>query len=298
MKKRLTVLLSTLWMGVAFGQENVVVDTTVLNSRVDTNAQTVGGMITQKIEWRADAGLELLPADSTSVFLLVSSTLDSTAIARTATFTYLILDTGALVLPTLSAVSSKGIFTVIPDTIQSRFLPAEEGIDNAVARPLAEVPFNFVWWLEAYWYWIAAGVALLLIGYLVWRYAKKPQAPPVLVSEPERDYYKEAMDAIATLRGDALWERDMKGFYIALGDVVRTYLTHRTGLPLAEQTTSESVRMPYQKWTAAQIESYEFILTRADYVKFAKGSWDVAVHRDCLDKATALITDFKPEQNV
>jgi hypothetical protein len=298
MKKRLTVLLSILWMGVAFGQENVVVDTTVLNSRVDTNAQTVGGMITQKIEWRADAGLELLPADSTSVFLLVSSTLDSTAIARTATFTYLILDTGALVLPTLSAVSSKGIFTVIPDTIQSRFLPAEEGIDNAVARPLAEVPFNFVWWLEAYWYWIAAGVALLLIGYLVWRYAKKPQAPPVLVPEPERDYYKEAMDAIATLRGDALWERDMKGFYIALGDVVRTYLTHRTGLPLAEQTTSESVRMLYQKWTAAQIESYEFILTRADYVKFAKGSWDVAVHHDCLDKATALITDFKPEQNV
>jgi hypothetical protein len=298
MKKRLTVLLSILWMGVAFGQENVVVDTTVLNSRVDTNAQTVGGMITQKIEWRADAGLELLPADSTSVFLLVSSTLDSTALARTATFTYLILDTGALVLPTLSAVSSKGIFTVIPDTIQSRFLPAEEGIDNAVARPLAEVPFNFVWWLEAYWYWIAAGVALLLIGYLVWRYAKKPQAPPVLVPEPERDYYKEAMDAIATLRGDALWERDMKGFYIALGDVVRTYLTHRTGLPLAEQTTSESVRMLYQKWTAAQIESYEFILTRADYVKFAKGSWDVAVHRDCLDKATALITDFKPEQNV
>jgi hypothetical protein len=298
MKKRLTVLLSILGMGVAFGQENVVVDTTVLNSRVDTNAQTVGGMITQKIEWRADAGLELLPADSTSVFLLVSSTLDSTALARTATFTYLILDTGALVLPTLSAVSSKGIFTVIPDTIQSRFLPAEEGIDNAVARPLAEVPFNFVWWLEAYWYWIAAGVALLLIGYLVWRYAKKPQAPPLLVPEPERDYYKEAMDAIATLRGDALWERDMKGFYIALGDVVRTYLTHRTGLPLAEQTTSESVRMLYQKWTAAQIESYEFILTRADYVKFAKGSWDVAVHRDCLDKATALITDFKPEQNV
>jgi hypothetical protein len=298
MKKRLTVLLSILGMGVAFGQENVVVDTTVLNSRVDTNAQTVGGMITQKIEWRADAGLELLPADSTSVFLLVSSTLDSTALARTATFTYLILDTGALVLPTLSAVSSKGIFTVIPDTIQSRFLPAEEGIDNAVARPLAEVPFNFVWWLEAYWYWIAAGVALLLIGYLVWRYAKKPQAPPVLVPEPERDYYKEAMDAIATLRGDALWERDMKGFYIALGDVVRTYLTHRTGLPLAEQTTSESVRMLYQKWTAAQIESYEFILTRADYVKFAKGSWDVAVHHDCLDKATALITDFKPEQNV
>ena len=298
MKKRLTVLLGILWMGIAFGQENVVVDTTVLNSRLDTNAQTVGGMITQKVEWRADADLELLPADSSNALLLVSATFDSTALTRTATFTYLVLDTGALVLPALSAVSLKGIYTVIPDTVQSRFLPAEEGIDNAAARPLAEVPFNFIWWLEAYWHWIALGGALLLMGYLVWRYAKKPEASPVQEPEPERDYYKEAMDAIATLRADALWERDMKGLYVALGDVVRTYLTHRTGLPLSEQTTSESVRMLYQKWTAAQIESYQFILTRADYVKFAKGSWDVAVHRDCLDKATALITDFKPEQDV
>ena len=298
MKKLLTVLLGILWMGVVNGQEHAVVDTTVFNAHIDTNAQIVGGTITQEVNWLADADLELLPADSTSALLLISATYDSTALTRSATFTYLVLDTGALVMPALSAVSSKGIYTVIPDTVHSRFLPAEEGVDNAAARPLAEVPFNFVWWLEAYWYWIALGGALLLIGYLVWRYAKKPQDTPTVAPEPARDYYKEAMDAIAALRAEALWERDMKGFYVALGDVVRTYLTHRTGLPLSEQTTSESLRMLYQKWTAAQIESYQFILTRADYVKFAKGSWDVAVHRDCLDKATALITDFKPEQDV
>ena len=298
MKKLLTVLLGILWMGVVNGQEHAVVDTTVFNAHIDTNAQIVGGTITQEVAWLADADLELLPADSTSALLLISATYDSTALIRSATFTYLVLDTGALVMPALSAINSKGIYTVIPDTVQTRFLPAEEGVDNAAARPLAEVPFNFVWWLEAYWYWIALGGALLLIGYLVWRYAKKPQTAPTVAPEPARDYYKEAMDAIAALRAEALWERDMKGFYVALGDVVRTYLTHRTGLPLSEQTTSESVRMLYQKWTAAQIESYQFILTRADYVKFAKGSWDVAVHRDCLDKATALITDFKPEQDV
>ena len=216
MKKRLTVLLGILWMGVAIGQENAIVDTTVFKAHIDTNAQIVGGIITQEVVWSADADLELLPADSTSALLLVSATTDSTALTRSATFTYLVLDTGALVLPTHYAVSSKGIYTVVSDTVQSRFLPAEEGVDNAAARPLAEVPFNFVWWLEAYWYWIALGVALILIAYLVWRYAKKPQAPPVQVPELERDHYKEAMDAIATLRADALWERDMKGFYIAL----------------------------------------------------------------------------------
>ena len=208
------------------------------------------------------------------------------------------MDTGALVLPALSAVSPNGVYTVPPDTVQARFLPQEEGLEKEVARPLAAVPFNFVWWLEAYWYWFVLAIAIALVGYLVWRYAKKPQEQPVAAPEPERDYYQEAMQAIKALRADALWERDMKGFYVALGDVVRTYLTHRTGLPLAEQTTSESVLMLDQKWTAAQIESYQFILTRADYVKFAKGSWDVAVHRDCLDKATALIMDFKPVQDV
>ena len=298
MRQPLLILLSFLCLSNAFAQENVKSDPTILNARLDTNAQIVGGLIVQKVEWPAENGWALLPPDSTSAFLLVSTTFDSTDFVRTATLTYLIMDTGALVLPALSAVSPNGVYTVPPDTVQARFLPQEEGLEKEVARPLAAVPFNFVWWLEAYWYWIAAGVALLLIGYLVWRYAKKPQEQPVAAAEPERDYYQEAMQAIKALRADALWERDMKGFYVALGDVVRTYLTHRTGLPLAEQTTSESVLMLDQKWTAAQIESYQFILTRADYVKFAKGSWDVAVHRDCLDKATALIMDFKPVQDV
>ena len=298
MRQPLLILLSFLCLSNAFAQENVKSDPTILNARLDTNAQIVGGLIVQKVEWPAENGWELLPPDSTSAFLLVSTTFDSTDFIRTATLTYLIMDTGALVLPALSAVSPNGVYTVPPDTVQARFLPQEEGLEKEAARPLAAVPFNFVWWLEAYWYWIAAGVALLLIGYLVWRYAKKPQEQPVAAPEPERDYYQEAMQAIKALRADALWERDMKGFYVALGDVVRTYLTHRTGLPLAEQTTSESVLMLDQKWTASQIESYQFILTRADYVKFAKGSWDVAVHRDCLDKATALIMDFKPVQDV
>ena len=297
MRQPLLILLSFLCLSNAFAQENVKSDPTILNARLDTNAQIVGGLIVQKVEWPAENGWELLPPDSTSAFLLVSTTFDSTDFVRTATLTYLLMDTGALVLPALSAVSPNGVYTVPPNTVQARFLPQEEGLEKEVARPLAAVPFNFVWWLEAYWYWIAAGVALLLIGYLVWRSAKKPQEQPV-AAEPERDYYQEAMQAIKALRADALWERDMKGFYVALGDVVRTYLTHRTGLPLAEQTTSESVLMLDQKWTAAQIESYQFILTRADYVKFAKGSWDVAVHRDCLDKATALIMDFKPVQDV
>ena len=87
MKKLLTVLLGILWMGVAIGQENAVVDTTVFNAHIDTNAQIVGGNITQEVKWLADADLELLPADSTGAFLLVSATTDSTALTRSATFT-------------------------------------------------------------------------------------------------------------------------------------------------------------------------------------------------------------------
>ncbi|MCH1533755.1 MAG: DUF4381 domain-containing protein [Schleiferiaceae bacterium] len=298
MKPMLFVLLSLFLCTPSFAQEGTVLDTAVLNSRVDTNVQIVGGLIAHKITWPADAGLELMPVDSANAFVLVSTTYDTTDLLHTATFTYLLTDTGALVVPTVQAVNTTAVYTTPADTVLARFLPAQDGVEKAEARPLADVPFNIIWWLEAYWYWIAIGVALLLLGYLIWRYLKRPKKAPVAPLAPEPDYYKEAIEAIAALRTAALWESDMKGFYVSLGDVVRTYLTHSTGLPLAEQTTSESVRLLYQKWTAAQIESYQFILTRADHVKFAKGSWDVDVHYDCLDKAAALITDFKTEQDV
>ena len=57
MKKRLTVLLGILWMCVAIGQENAIVDTTVFKAHIDTNAQIVGGIITQEVVWSADADL-------------------------------------------------------------------------------------------------------------------------------------------------------------------------------------------------------------------------------------------------
>ena len=298
MKPMLFVLLSLFLCTPSFAQEDAVLDTAVLNSRVDTNAQIVGGLITHKITWPSDTGLELMPVDSANAFVLVSTTYDTTDLLHTATFTYLLTDTGALVVPTVQAVNGTAVYTTPADTVLARFLPAQDGVEKAEARPLADVPFHIIWWLKAYWYWIAIGVALLLLGYLIWRYLKRPKKVPVAPLAPEPDHYKEAIEAIAALRTAALWESDMKGFYVSLGDVVRTYLTHSTGLPLAEQTTSESVRLLYQKWTAAQIESYQFILTRADHVKFAKGSWDVDVHYDCLDKAVALITDFKTEQDV
>ena len=85
MRQPLLILLSFLCLSNAFAQENVKSDPTILNARLDTNAQIVGGLIVQKVEWPAENGWELLPPDSTSAFLLVSTTFDSTDFVRTAT---------------------------------------------------------------------------------------------------------------------------------------------------------------------------------------------------------------------
>ncbi len=38
------------------------------------------------------------------------------------------------------------------------------------------------------------------------------------------------------------------------------------------------------RWTAAQREDFAFIMSRADVVKFAKGTMDVNTHVGCLDR--------------
>jgi hypothetical protein len=64
---------------------------------------------------------------------------------------------------------------------------------------------------------------------------------------------------------------------------------------LSEKTTEEALEVVKARWTAAQREDFAFIMSRADVVKFARGTMDVNTHVGCLDKAEDLIIQFKPE---
>ncbi|MEL0146182.1 MAG: hypothetical protein VW808_04580, partial [Schleiferiaceae bacterium] len=153
------------------------------------------------------------------------------------------------------------------------------------------------WWILAYKWWLLAGALVLAGAGYLWRNWTPKTEEIQEETVPEEDPFEVAMQALEAMRADRPWEEDVKQYYVALGDLVRHYLSIRSGLPLSEKTTEEALALVKMKWTAAQREDYAFIMSRADVVKFAKGTMDVDTHLGCLAKAEALIVEFKPEDH-
>ena len=274
MKRLLVVLLILGWSSV---QAQVT-------ARWDTTEQVVGGMVVLEAEF---AGEEMaVKPDAVSALLWLSEEVDSTGENTVYRWTAMAVNTGEVRL--------EG-WAVEPLVIG--FLPAMEGLEKEQDRAPIDVPFSLWWWILAYKWWLLAGaLALAGAGYL-WRNwtpkTEEIQEEPV----PEDNPFEVAMQALEAMRADRPWEKDVKQYYVALGDLVRHYLRIRSGLPLSEKTTEEALALVKMKWTAAQREDYAFIMSRADVVKFAKGTMDVDTHLGCLAKAEALIVEFKPEDH-
>ena len=71
----------------------------------------------------------------------------------------------------------------------------------------------------------------------------------------------EQLDYEAKLREEQPWEIDAKGYYTSIADILRGYLSVQTGLPLSEQTTSESLATLRTQWTSEDVERFEFIMS-------------------------------------
>ena len=138
---------------------------------------------------------------------------------------------------------------------------------------------------------------MLALAYLIYRFVShNTETKNEEEDLVEIDWFADTMAALAKLREEQPWEIDAKGYYTSIADILRRYLSVQTGLPLSEQTTSESLATLRTRWTSEDVERFEFIMTRADFVKFAKGKTTVGEHLDCLQRAEQLVLDFKPKE--
>lgn len=289
------VVFALLIFSIVLQAQTVQQDASVLRSFTDTTNQVLGGSVALHVF--AATGAELSWKELPEGVVELETTYDSAYHGIHIIRKYLVLDTGEVILPGCEAIYENELYGVEPSTVQV-FLLKGEG-ELAPDRPMEEVPFHLWWWLLHHWSYFAAGAAGLLLSILLVKYLRRPKSTHEILKEPEpRDYFQEALDGLKKLKEQRPWEQDEKEFYVALGDLVRVYLSHQTGLPLSEQTTTESLAMLHGKWTGAQKDAYEFIMTRADFVKFAKGKMDVSEHLDCLERATLLIAEFKPKHDV
>lgn len=127
-------------------------------------------------------------------------------------------------------------------------------------------------------YLLPAGiVALVLIlaypAYRLWRYLRRPkEASSTLLSEPEKEPYEEAMDALLTLKAKELWENNqVKEYYTELTDILRRYIFRVHGIATWDRTSSEileAFRIGVDK--GQSYSNLQKVLSTADLAKFAK----------------------------
>jgi len=134
---------------------------------------------------------------------------------------------------------------------------------------------------EPQWHIYAIIAALILAAlFFLWLFYKRKNA-----EETEEIHLltaqEQALQRLAALLESRKHESDVKGFFIALSDIVRWYVEQLTGIRAPELTTEEflhKIAKPVRRWdgfshqspSSDSLESLAPFLEAADFVKFAK----------------------------
>jgi hypothetical protein len=156
-----------------------------------------------------------------------------------------------------------------PDTlviVDSLLAQAGEGAELRDVKAPVAVPRDYrpLWWA------LAALVALVGLGALVYRIFNRARAQAAL---PPRPADEVALEALARLRRDGLLEKgEQVEFYVRLSSIVRTYLEDRFHLRAPEMTTEEFLQAAQKAPELSQKHRPLLgqFLSDADLVKFAR----------------------------
>lgn len=280
----------------AAGQGNQgTIDPSVLRAQADSSQYLVGDIVEYTLEYPLVATSFSL--DTVDGLLLLQQDLDTVDNYLKHTISFLVVDSGTLALPRATLEYTGDRYTTDSTAVLATLIPAEEGLERAENRALKTIDFNFGHWVSHYKLHLLGILLALALAYLVYRLVSRNTGTKDEEEDlVEIDWFSDTMAALARLREEQPWENDAKGYYTSIADILRRYLSVQTGLPLSEQTTSESLATLRGRWTSEDVQRFEFIMTRADFVKFAKGQMTVQDHLDCLQRAEQLVLDFKPKE--
>jgi hypothetical protein len=124
-------------------------------------------------------------------------------------------------------------------------------------------------------FWVALGVALALAAaFVAWlvRRRRRKEAPPA-VAVPELSPDAEALRALDALAASRLLPRgEYRAFYIQLAAIAKRYLERRTGAPVLEMTTAETLAFLRAHAHGGELlPVMRDVAEAADRIKFAKG---------------------------
>ncbi len=208
-------------------------------------------------------------------------------------------DSGAYVIPAIRFfVKAKG--KAQTDTLASRAIPilvtnilVDMDAEIKAIKPPLEAPFSLWDWWELI---LGAYLLLLVISLLVYWLEQRGKKGEEVIPIRSRTPFEIAMSRLQELEAKKLWQEGMiKDYYIALTEIIRSYLEQRFGIMAMESTTHEIlvdlkvVMMEEQHKTELKL-----LLELSDYVKFAKAKPLTNEHEESLKRAYVFVRATKP----
>lgn len=136
--------------------------------------------------------------------------------------------------------------------------------------PKVPVEGVFEWSSTIFCWSLGVWLAFLVFVVSLWRLAvAKPVTRRIKIIPPTPPQ-KTAITAIERLRANEKEGEHQKEYYMALTDVLRTYIVERFGFNAREMTTYEIVDRLRRNGDAEALDELHSILATADLVKFAK----------------------------
>ena len=187
---------------------------------------------------------------------------------------------------TFAVASRGGLFVPVTSTVP----PDAAGLQDLA--PLAAFP-------RPLWFWLGLlALAALVIAalYYAWkRRQRRPTADVRAPAPPPLPPYDEAAARLRRLEAVDLAEADViKGYYVELSDVLRTYLARRLGARAKERTTRELVEdlrglADPSGLPGDVIPRVRRVLELADYAKFADARPPAEAGREALAETRAAL---------
>lgn len=269
---------------------------------VDSNTIPIGGALGLHLEVRHPANVPIIwpPLTEALEGLEVTSRADSSleqsadGITERMTFVLTGFDSGTYYIPPLpfryrtaeDTALKAALTSAIPITVRN--VPVDTSQDLRDIKPPLGVPITFAELLP----YLLGLLGVLVIGYLVYYYMKKRKLGEKLIPEaPPRPAHEVALEALRSLDAEKLWQRGkVKDYYSQLTDIVRTYIERRFRVIAMEMTTGEIMEglknTPVPAEAAGKLND---VLTRADFVKFAKYQPAENEHASSMAEAMAFV---------
>lgn len=208
-------------------------------------------------------------------------------------------DSGYYAISPLSAVINQDTIQSNPFLVSVKPVPIDTAKGIYDIRGVAQAPFSITEWLVENWKTILAIVLLIaIIISAYWWWKNKPKHKEVEISEPQRPAHEIALEKIAVLRMQKLWQDGKtKEYYTQLSYILREYIELRFDIPALEQTTDEIIQTMRLRPSFSQelLNETKQVLSLADLVKFAKENPVGNENERNLDLIEAFINSTKSE---